>query len=137
MRTNPIKSIWIAVIIAAVLLLVVSPSVAAACMDRTADNFDSDPCQKEAAVPLCCLTADCPLSHCILTNAVDNEVLLPNRSTPKENVYLAWSATSVTTETSLNPQKPLQWEPAKELPSYLYTEYHCRNCLDSEEPPQV
>jgi len=137
MRANLIKSIWIAVIIAVVLMLVTSPSTAAACMEMTADNFDSDAYQKEAAVPPCCLTADCPLSHHILTNVVDNEVILPNRSTPKENVYLVWSATSVTTETSLDPQKPLQREPAQELPSYLYSEYHCRNCLDSEEPPQV
>ncbi len=136
MRRNTLKSILI-VVITAVLILVAAPSVAAACMDRTADNFDSAPWQKEAAVPLCCLTADCPLSHCTLTNAVDKEILLPNRSAPKENVYMALSQTSVTTETFLNPQKPLQWEPAKELPSYLYTEYHCRNCLDSEEPPQV
>ena len=137
MRANLIRSIWIAVIIAVVLMLVPSPSTTAACMEMTANNFDSDPCQKEAAVPPCCLTADYPLSHCILTNAVDNEVLLPHRSTPKENVYPVWSATSVTTETSLNPKKPLQRVPAQELPSYLYTEYHCRNCLDSEEAPQV
>ncbi len=136
MRRNPMKSIWIAVIVA-VLILVAAPTVAAASMAMTADNCDSDPCQKEAAVQPCCLTADYPLSHCILTNAVDNEVLLPNHSTPKENVYLAWSATSVTTETSLNPKKPLQREPAQELSSYFYSEYHCRNCLDSEEPPQV
>ncbi len=137
MRANLIKSTWIAVIIAVVLIFVTSPSTAAACMEMTADNFDFDPCQKEAAVPSCCLTAECSLSHHILTNGVDNEVLLPNRSTPKENAYLVWSATSVTTETSLDPQKPLQRDPTQELPSHLYSEYHCRNCLDSEEPPQV
>ena len=137
MRRNPFKSIWIAVIIAIVLMLVTSPSTAAACMEMTADNFDSDACQKEAAAPPCCLTADCPLSHHILTNVVDNEVLLPNSSTPKDNVYLVWSVTSVTTETSLDPQKPLQRDSTQELPTYLYTEYHCRNCLDSEEPPRA
>ncbi len=137
MRRNPFKSIWIAVIIAIVLMLVTSPSTAAACMEMTADNFDFDPVQEEAAVPSCCLTADCLLSHHILTNVVDNEVIFPNRSTPKENVYLVWSATSVTIETSLDPQKPLQRDPTQELPSHLYSEYHCRNCLDSEEPPQV
>ena len=137
MHKNLTKSIWIAVIIAVVLTLVTSPSTAAACMEMTADNFDSDPCQKESAVPLCCLTTDCLLRHHILTNGVDNEVLLPNRSTPKENVYPVCSATSVVTETSLDPQKPLQRDPTQELPTYLYTEYHCRNCLDSEEPPQA
>ncbi len=137
MRRNPFKSIWIAVIIAIALMLVTSPSTAAACMEITADSFDFDPFQKETAVPPCCLTADYLLSHHILTNAVDNEVLLPNRSTSKENVYPVWSATSVTTETSLDPQEPLQRDPTQELLTYLYTEYHCRNCLDSEEPPQV
>jgi hypothetical protein len=38
--------------------LVTSPSTAAACIDMTADNFDFDNYQKEAAVPPCCLTAD-------------------------------------------------------------------------------
>ncbi len=137
MRTNPVKSIWIAVIIAVVLMLVTSPSIVAACTDMAANNFDSDVWQKKVAVPPCCLTADYPLSHHILTKVVDNEVILPNRSTPKENVYLVRSATSVTTETSLDPQEPLQRDPTQELPSYLYSEYHCRNCLDSEEPPHV
>jgi len=137
MRTNPFKSILIAVIIAVVLMLVTSLSTAAACKDMTADNFDFDLCQKGAAVPPCCLASDCLLFHNILNNGVDNEVLLPNHSTPEENVYLVWSATSVTTETSIDPPKPLQQEPAQELPLYLYSEYHCRNSLDSEEPPQV
>ena len=132
------KPILIAVIIAAVLLLVVSPSVAAACMDRTADNCDSNPFQEGAAIPLCCcLTAGWLSCNCSLSNSSDNEVLLPNRSTLEENVYMALPQTSVTTETSPNPKKPLQREPSQELPSCLYTEYHCRNCLDSEEPPQV
>ncbi len=137
MCVNPIKSIWIAVIIAIVLLLVASPGVAASSVDRTVDNLDSDSCQEGAAVPLCCLMADCPLSHCILTKAVNNECLLPNRSTPKENVDLVWSPTSVTAETSINPKKPFQLDPIQELPSDLFTAYHCRNCLSSEEPSQV
>jgi hypothetical protein len=131
------KSTWIAVIIAVVLMLVTSPSTATACTEMIADNFNSDTYQKEAALPPCCLTVDCLLSHHSLTNVVDNEVILPNHFTPEENVYLVRFATSVTTETSLNPKKPSQREPSQELPSYLYTEYHCRNCLDSEEPLQV
>ena len=137
MRKNSIKSICIAVIMAVVLLLVASPTISAASMEMTDENCDSNPYHEGADVPLCCLTSGHPLSHCILTNAVDNEVLLTSRFIPNKNIYLTWSKTSVTTETSLNPKKPLQREPAQELASYLYTEYHCRNCLDSEEPPQV
>ncbi len=137
MRANFAKSTWLVAIVAVVLLLIASPGVAASSMDRTVDNLDSGPCQEGAAIPLCCLTADCPLSPCILTKAVNNECLLPNHSTPKENVYWAWFPTSVTTETSLNPKKLLQREPAQELPSYFYTESHCRDCLNSEEPHQV
>ncbi len=137
MRANFAKSTWLVAIVAAVLLLIASPGVAASSMDRTDDNLDSDPCQKEAAVPLCCLMADCPLSPCILTNAVNNECRLPNRSTSKENVYLAWSPISVTAETSLNPKKPFQRGPTQGLPSVLFTAYHCRNCLSSEEPSAV
>ncbi len=125
------------VIIAVVLLLIASPGVAAASMEMTDENCDSNPCQEGTAMPLCCLTADCPLYHCILASTVAGEVLLPNRSTPKEHVYLAWSPTSATTETSLNPKKPFPRGPTQELPSRLRNESHCRNCLNSEEPPLV
>ena len=137
MRANLIKSIWIAVVTAVVLMLVTSPSTAAACTEMTADNFDSEVYQKEATVSPCCLTAECRLSHHVIANVVDSDVVLPERSTSKENIYIVWSATSVTTETSLGPQGPLQREPAQELPPCLHSEYHCRDCLDSEEPPQV
>jgi hypothetical protein len=131
------KSTCIAVFVAVVLILVTSPSTSAACAEMTADNFNYSTYHNEAAVPTCCLTVDCMLLHHSLTNVVDNEVILPDQSTPKENVYLVWFITSVTTENSLNTKKPFQREPIQELPSYLYTEYHCRNCLDSEEPLQV
>ena len=137
MCANLMKSIWIAVITAVVLILVTSPNSVTACTEMTADNFNSDACQKETAVPPCCLTSDCLLSNHLLTNTVDNEVILPNRSTPEENGYLVWSTTSVTTEPSLDPQKLFQGEPSQELPSRPCTEYHCRNSLDSEEPHQV
>lgn len=138
MRANLAKSTWFVAIVATILLLVASPSVAAASMDCTAETHDSSHCQEGAAIPqCCCLMANCTLSYCILTSTVTNEVLLPSRLTPNENVYMAWSQTSVTTETPLNPKKPFQRDPPQELPSRLHTEYHCRNCLNSEEPHQV
>ena len=137
MRANPMKSIWIAVIIAAVLLLVAAPGIAAASMEKAADNCDPNPCQEGAVIPPCCLAANCLLSHCILSSAVASEVLPPSRLTQNEDVYPAWSPASLTPETSLNPQKPFQRDPTQELPSHLCTEYHCRNCLNSEEPHQV
>ena len=130
------KSILIAVIIA-VLILVVAPTITAASMAGTADSCDSGPYHEKASIPICCLTADCPFSLCILTNAVDNEVLLNSRYIPNKNVYITLSKISVSTEASPNSKKPLQRELSQELSSYIYTEYHCRNCLDSEEPPQV
>jgi len=138
---NPIlifvmKLILIAVI-TAVLILVAAPTIAAASMDMTTDSCNSSPYHEKSSIPTCCLTADCLLSHCILTNAVDNEVLLASRFIPNKNVYIALSKTSVSTEASPNPKKPLQRDPSQELPSYPCTEYHCRNCLDSEEPHQV
>ena len=137
MNANTIKPTWIAVIVATILLLITSPSIAAASMEMTTENCDYSSHQGGATIPQCCLMSDYPLSHCILTNTADIKVLHTNRFIPNKIVYLAWSKTDVTTETSLNPKKPLQWTPAKELPSYCYSEYHCRNCLNSEEPPQV
>jgi len=130
------KPILIAVIIA-VLILVAAPTIAAASMDRTTDSCDSSPYHEKASIPICCLTADCPLSHCSLSNAANNKVLLPSRFIPNKKFYIALSKTSVCTETSPDPKKPLQRELSQELPSHPCTEYHCRNCLDSEEPPQV
>ena len=138
MRANLTKSAWLVAAVTAILLLTASPSFAAASVEMTEENCGCNPCQEETAVPLCCcLTSGSLLPHCILPSAVADEVLLPSRLTPNENVYLVWSPTSVTIETSFNPKKPFQWESAQELPSYFYTEYYCRNCLDSEEPHQV
>ncbi len=136
MRRNPMKSILIAVI-TAVLILVAAPTIAAASIDRTTDRCDSGPYHEKASIPSCCLTADYLLSHCCLSNAGDNKVLFISRFIPNKNVYIALSKTSVSTEASPNPKKPLQRESFQELPSHLHTEYHCRNCLDSEEPHQV
>ena len=137
MNANTIKSTCIAVIVAISLLLVTSPSITAASMEMTTENCGYNSYQGGAAIPQCCLLSDYPLSHCIFTNTADITVLHTSHFSPNKIVYLTWSKTGVTAETSLNPKKPLQWAPAHELPSYCYTEYHCRNCLKSEELPQV
>ena len=136
MRMNLIKTILI-IVITAVLILVAAPTIAVASIDMTADNCDSCLFNEEPSIPTCCLTVDCLLSNCSLSNAADNEVLLTSRFIPNKNVYIALYRKSVFTKTSLDPPKPLQREFSQESPSYIYTEYHCRNCLDSEEPPQV
>jgi len=123
-------------VITAVFILVAAPTITAASMDMTADSCNSSPYHEKASIPTCCLTADCLLCSCSLSNAADNKVLLASRFIPKKNVYLAWSKTSVSTETSPNPKKPLQRDPTQELPSLFDTEYHCRNCLDSEDSHQ-
>ena len=130
------KSILIAVI-TAVLILVAAPTVAAASMEMTPNSCDTNPLHTNSSIPTCCLTADCLLSGCSLSNTIDDKVLLTSRPIPNKNFYIALYRTSVSTKTSLDPQNPLQRDPTQELPTYLYTEYHCRNCLDSEEPHQV
>jgi len=137
MSKNTFKSIGIVVITAVVLMLAASPGTAAACKDMPSDNHNSGAFQIQTTALPCCLTADCLSSSHLLTNEVDNEIILPNRSNPEENDCIVLPQTSVSTETSPNPNKSLPREPAQELPSSLYTEYHCRNCLDSEEPLQV
>ena len=130
-----LKSILIAVITVA-LLLVAAPTVASASMDLTSDDCDSNLCNEKASIPMCCLTADCPLSHCILTNAINNEIIITSRPFPNENVQLTWFRTSVSTDMALNPKNPIQLVRDQESPSYFFAECRCRNCLDSEEPPQ-
>ncbi len=137
MRAKFAKSTWLVAIVAAILLLVASPGIAAASMEMTDENCDSNPCQKGAAIPLYCMTSDCPLTNCFWESTVTGAVLCPRHLTQNEDTYLAWSPTSLTPETSLNPKKPLQRTPTQELASPLYTKYYCRNCLGSEEPPLV
>ena len=136
MPRNFKKSILM-VVITAVLIIAAAPTIAAASVGGTTDSCDSSPHHEKASMPLCCLIGDCPLTHCILSSAVDNNVLLPGRFIPNKNVHIALSKTSVPSETSLNPQKPFPQAPVQELPLYLYTEYRCRNCLNSEDPYQI
>ncbi len=137
MKANTIRPTWIAVIVAIILLVIASPSIASASMENTNGDCDFNSYQGGATIPQCCLMSDSPLSHCIFTNTADTTVLYNSYYNPNKIVYLAWFKTDVTTETPLNPKKLLQWTPTQELPSYCFTEYHCRNCLNSEEPPQV
>jgi len=130
------KSILIAVI-TAVLILVTAPTISAASMDMTAANCGSSPYHENTSIPPCCLTANALFSHCSLSCATDNEALLTSRFIPNKNVYIALSKTSVSPDTSPNLKKPLQPELSPELHSHPCNEYHCRNCLDSEEPHQV
>ncbi len=131
------KSIGLVILIG-IVLFVGSLPVFAGSVEGTTDDYYSEPCQKKPAIPQNCLTPDCPLCHCNLANAVTNEILLLGRFTPKEDVYPNWSPTSVTPEISPSQPQPLQRDPTQEpLPPRLGTEYHCRNGLHSEEPPQV
>ena len=136
MRRNTMKLILIAVI-TAVLIMVVAPMVAAASMEMTPNSCDTNPLHTNSSIPTCCLTADCLLSDCSLSKTTDDKVLLTTRPIPNKNFCIALYRTSVSTKTSLDPQKPLQQEFSQELPSHPCTEYHCRNCIDSEEPHQV
>ncbi len=137
MHANPIKSIWIVIIITVTILSVASPHIAAASMDSAVDNCDSGPYHEKSFVPMFCLTGDCLLDNCCLSNAADNIILPPGRFFPINNVYIAVSNTGASTVTPHNSQRPLQRYPTQELSTYLCTEYHCRNCLDSEEPHNI
>lgn len=124
-------------VITAIVILIMVPTISIASIEMAADNCDFSPYHEKAPIPICCLTANCQLSYCVFTKTVDNEVLLPDQPASNENVCVALSRTTVTTEISLNPKRPLLWESLQQLPSCLFTGYHCRNCLDSEEPHQV
>jgi len=136
MRRITMKSIWIAVT-TAIIILLAAPTIAVASMAMTADSCDASPLHGKAPIPICCLMSDCLLSNCSLSNAADNKVMLPSRFVLNKNVYIAVSKTSVSAETFLNPKKPLQQGPTQELLSNPCTQYYCRNSLNSEDPLQV
>ncbi|MFC1865555.1 hypothetical protein ACFLYB_02430 [Chloroflexota bacterium] len=133
MSKNLVRPTWVAVIVAVILLVVTSPGIAAEPAEMNAADCDLS----GATIPQCCLMSDGPLSHCILIGSDDITVLRTSYSSPHKIVYLACSRTNAAAETSLNPKKPLQRAPARELPSHCYAEHHCRNSLNSEEPPQA
>ena len=133
MSKNTVRSTWVAVVVAVILLVITSPGIAAAPMEMTAADCDFS----GATIPQCCLMSDGPLSHCILSDSDDIAALYTSYSNPHKIVYLACSRTDAAVETSLNPKKPLQRAPARELSSHCSAEHRCRNSLNSEEPPQA
>jgi hypothetical protein len=137
MNINTVRTTLIAIVVSIIILFISSTSVAAASIETTTENCGYDSYQREATIPLSCLTFDDSLSHCILTNPVKIEAQHASRHIPTKIIYLAWLKTEVTTETLLNPKNLLRWIPAQELPPHYYPEYHCRNCLNSEKPPQI
>lgn len=128
MRLNLVRS-TVVVSVAAFLLLVASPTLAAAFTNCTRAP-ETSPCPQGAAIPL-------HSSHCALTNTeeVPKQVISPNRLTKSENVDLYLSPTNLPTESSPNQERPFQGDTVQASPPSPLIEYHCRNSPDSEEPP--
>jgi len=132
MHTNVLRLISIGIIIA-ILTMSVVPVMASTAVDKMADHCDSNPSHGNTSTPICCLMADCPIFHCILSSSVDDRAMLITRPVLNNNIPIA-SNTGISSESHLCYEGPSSSDLLREFPCPLVTEYHCRNCLDSEEP---
>jgi hypothetical protein len=125
-RSKLWQAISVLIFITTILLAGVIP-VSAESMDGAGG------CQPaKAAVPLCCLNSDCPLSY----SSVDN--LLPATATFALNktVYLVRFTPNLISTSSFE-QSTFEPDTSQGILYPPGTDYHCRNSLESAEPPQI
>jgi len=88
----------------------------------------------QSSMPVCCSISDGSFPDCSLSNVPDNEAMLPSRTTLDLVVYNCQYVQSVSTEIDNGPNQLLEQKSSQLLPPHLYSEYHCRNSLNSEDP---
>jgi len=88
----------------------------------------------QSSTPVCCSMSDGSFPDCSLSNVPDNEAMLPSRTTLGLVVYNCQYVQSVSTEIDNAPNQLLEQKSSQLLPPHLYSEYHCRNSLNSEDP---
>ena len=88
--------------------------------------------QENASVPLCLLTPDCPLSHCVAANVLPS----PSRLTLSKVVPLVRLPANLTL-TSFEGKGRLDQDTPQEFSAPPGARYRCRNSITSEEPPQT
>lgn len=125
------KAICLLIFIAMVSLTGATP-VSAQSMEGMGSNH-SRPDQENASVPLCCLTADCPLYHSVAVKALP----CPDSFTLMKVVKLVSLPANLIPESSSDQQRPSQRDTLLGFLGPPGSEYYCRNRLKSEEPPQV
>jgi len=133
--------ILIAVFIAMLTFLLTVVSVSAdTSNDEMADscncncNCDCNTLYFQSSMPVCCSMSDGSFPDCSLSNVPDNEAMLPSRTTLDLVVYNYQYVQSVSTEIDNDPDQLLEQKSSQLLPPHLYSEYHCRNSLNSEDP---
>lgn len=123
------------VVLAIVVATLVAPSsVTAASMNMSTGTCEQKSCQEGHSIPLCCLNAELPLSHCFLSSTVASAVLPSNRLTPNPDAVLVHKTACQTSTFSPNMEKR---PPPDSLQTLLLPSdkaFHCRNVLNSEEP---
>lgn len=121
------KSIGLRILIC-IILIVCSLPVFTGTVEGKTNDYHSNPYQENHEIPL--------TSHHLLFSCTANITLPPNPFTVNTVIFLAWSHRSQIIEPSFNEMVTYLQNQAQESPP-LVNEYHCRNCLNSDEPTLV
>ena len=127
-----IKPVCLALILALALVFTL-PGIAAASMQMNA-GLETDSCRDAPAVPICCLTGDCMVFQCILTDTAIGKYVHFTRSLPVEEICLQSPITGPADDIESEPNLSSQPELVPKSPSETLSEYHCRNSLSAEDP---
>ena len=130
-----IKSIGVAFLVVVVGLLLVPAAVAA---HATIDSGGTaGGCCGTICAPQCCQPADVEPADCILSSEQGEQAVLSRFvSSLKKSPLLTFKTGPVLTPVAVTDLSP-RGEFVQESPGEPPVRYHCRNCLDSDEPAQI
>ena len=133
MRSKFLTAICLVILLVIMLFTGATP-VSAQSMDMAgAGSCHHSPGNDMASLPLCCITADCPLSHTITASLPPS----PNQITLSKVIQLGRLNASPSGESSFDLNSPSRLDSPRQIPRPPGADYRCRNSLSSEEPPLV
>ena len=88
----------------------------------------------QSSIPACCSMADSSFPDCSLPHVCDDDAILPSFSTFDWNIQNGQLVRSVPVGSINGSEQFGEQEHPQFSPPCFFSEYHCRNSLNSEDP---
>lgn len=97
-------------------------------------DCDCSTMNMQSSLPACCSMPDCSLLDCSLPYVPDDGSILPNCSSLNWNIQDGQLVLSVPIGSNNSSEQFGEQELPQFSPPCLFSDYHCRNSLSSEDP---
>jgi len=120
-------------VMSAIIMVLSAPGVAAAGPLAASDSCDTIPMNTDFPVVSCCESGNCFSVCCTMPDIPGDRTTVTYLPVPNKNFVTCCYKTSESIDITVSFDKPPGQDTSQALSFHPYSEYHCRNSLDSEE----